>query len=177
MIALCDLATHAVRAIVDNTDGVDMDGLVAVVVPEALEATICAGIPPQFDGTALNVDLAKLRAMRRAEVNHRRSMAEFGGCATALGRVNTDDVSKLRISVAVQMALIAQGAGAPFSVDWTMEDNSVVAHDGPAMIGMGIAVGTHGAACHAHGSALKSAIDAASDAEAIMAIDIEAGWP
>ena len=58
-----------------------------------------------------------------------------------------------------------------------MQDNSTVTHDAVAMIGMGLAVGQHVAACHERGLALKAQIEEAADQDALSAIDINAGWP
>lgn len=117
--------------------------------------------------------LAEVKATRWAAVRAARDMAISGGCDTALGRVDTTEVSQLRISGAVQMAMIAAAVAQPFSIDWTMEDNSVATHDGPAMIALGVAVGQHVADCFATGVALRDAINAAETAEAVSTI----AWP
>lgn len=122
-------------------------------------------------------DLPALRARHWALVKARRDEAEWSGCATALGRVDTDPDSQRKVGGAVQLALIAAGAGQPFALDWTMQDNSAVAHDGSAMIGLGVAVGQHVAACHEAALAKRAAIDAATDRAGIEAVPIEGGWP
>ena len=107
----------------------------------------------------------------------RRTTVEFGGCATPKGRVQSDLDSRTKISGAVQGALIQTQLGQPFSIDWTMEDNSVVAHSGPEMIAMGMAVLTFVDACYARARELRELIDAAADQAALDAINIESGWP
>lgn len=131
----------------------------------------------RWTGTVWVPDLDALRAARWVRVKAARDAAEWGGCATALGRVDTDRDSQRKISGSVQMAQIALGAGEPFSVDWTMLDNSVATHDGPAMIAMGIAVGRHVATCHEVAVGKRAAIEAGDDVAAIEAVEIEAGWP
>jgi hypothetical protein len=121
--------------------------------------------------------LAVAKIAARAAVMIRRDQAEWAGCAGPLGRVDTDPDSQRKVGGAVQMAMIAQAAGQPFAVDWTMQDNSTETHDATAMIGMGLAVGQHVAACHECCLALKAEIDAAADEDALAAIDINAGWP
>lgn len=106
-----------------------------------------------------------------------RDRAEWWGCSTPLGRADSDPDSQRKVAGAVQLAMIAQAGGAPFSIDWTMQDNSSVPHDAAAMITLGVAVGQHVAACHAVALAKRSAIDGADNVEALMAIDIEGGWP
>jgi len=130
---------------------------------------------PRTVDTNLQFTIAKLDL--RQAVMRRRDRAEFSGCMTALGRMDTDADSQRKINGSVTMALIAQAAGQPFSIEWTMADNATVIHDGPAMIAAGVAVGQHVSACHEHALALKSAIEVAADILALSEIDIEAGWP
>ena len=94
-----------------------------------------------------------------------------------VGQFDTDATSRLNVNGAVTMALIAQAAGAPFSIGWKLYDNSIVELDAAQMIAAGLAVGQHVSACHARAQALGLAIEAAGDAEALVAIDIGAGWP
>lgn len=130
---------------------------------------------PRAVDTDLQFAVAKIEA--RAAVMRRRDKAEYSGCATLLGRMDTDADSQRKVNGSVTMALIAATAGQPFSIDWTMADNSTVLHDGPAMIAAGLAVGQHVSACHERALVLKAAIDAAEDMAALAAIDIEEGWP
>lgn len=120
-------------------------------------------------------EVAKIDAS--AAVMRLRDKFEFGGCMTPLGRFDTDADSQRKVNRSVMSALISQVSGQPFTVDWTMEDNSEVTHDAPAMIAAGVAVDQHGSACHDRCITLKAAIDAAPDMAALAAIDIEEGWP
>lgn len=122
-------------------------------------------------------DLDPARHRAWAAVKAARDHAEWGGCDTPLGRVDTDPDSQRKISGAVQMAMIAAAAGEAFALDWTMGNNLAVSHDAAAMIALGIAVGQHVAVCHAVATGKRAAIAAANDAEAIEAVDIETGWP
>nr|WP_246848158.1 DUF4376 domain-containing protein [Sphingomonas beigongshangi] len=106
-----------------------------------------------------------------------RDQAEWWGCSTPLGRADTDPESQRKVSGAVQLAMIAQAAGQSFAIDWTMQDNSTVAHDASAMIAMGVAVGQHVAACHEVALAKRVALEAAADAAGVDAVDVEGGWP
>jgi len=148
-------ATIAVPGLVDYQSVVIVDGAVV-------------DLPP---------DLPDMRARRWRKVKAARDAAEWSGCTTQLGRVDTDPDSQRKVSGSVQMAMIAQAAGVPFDLAWTMQDNRSVMHDADAMIGMGVAVGRHVAACHAVALAKRAVIDAADTAEAIAAVDIEGGWP
>lgn len=142
-------------------------------------------IEPYLDGTLKlrprtadpAMALAITRTVKRQAVTSARDNHEWAGCAAPLGRMDTDPDSQRKINGSVTMALIAQSLGQPFSIDWTMEDNSTIAHDAPAMIAAGVAVGQYVADCHARALVLKDLIDAAADMAALNAIDIEAGWP
>lgn len=116
--------------------------------------------------------LARLRRWEAAKLV--RDAHIDSGCMTPLGRVDSDEASRLNISGAVQTALIAQAAGQPFSIDWTMADNSVVSHDGPATVAMGLAVAGFVSACHEAARAIRVAIEAADDPDTT---DIEGGYP
>lgn len=122
-----------------------------------------------LDGN-VTADLPALRARAWVEVKALRDQAEWAGCDTPLGRVDTDPNSRSKISGAVQMAMLID----PFTIDWTMQDNSIVTHDAPAMIAMGLLVGQHVNACHAIATTIRTALDAADTLEAIAAAGV---WP
>ena len=96
---------------------------------------------------------------------------------TPFGTVQVDAKSKQNVNGLVTMALIAQGAGAPFSSDFTLADNTVVTLNATQMIGMGIAIGQYVEAVYAHARTLRSAIVDAQDHDDLDAIDVAAGWP
>lgn len=117
------------------------------------------------------------RALRWEEARAYRDQRVDGGCITALGRVDTDADSQRKIVGAVTAAMIAKQAGAAFSIDWTMADNSVVTHTADQLISMGMAVTAFLSACQRAGTAIRDAIDAAISADALAAIDITIGYP
>jgi hypothetical protein len=82
------------------------------------------------------------------------------------------------------MALMAKTFGQPFSIVWTMADNSNVEHDADQMLALGMAVGQFMNACHQNLIAIRAAIaaivatgDPVADQAALDAVDLEAGWP
>jgi len=112
----------------------------------------------------------KARAYREEQAN--------GGCASPLGRVDTDADSQRKVNGAVTAAMAAQMLGMPFTpIPWTMEDDSIVLHDAPAIIAMGLAVIGHIQTCQANGNAIRAQIDAAETPEAAFAVDRTAGYP
>lgn len=165
-------ATAPDAAWLDHLGGGD----VVEITGAALEAAEHGYRLEVVDG-AVVVSLAGAKARLWEAAKARREAMERGGCATPLGRVDTDLDSVLRITGAVSAAQLALASDAPFALDWTMEDNSVVTHDAGAMIAMGTAAMLHVAAVHERGRELRDAIEAAETVEALAAIDIEAGWP
>lgn len=105
-----------------------------------------------------------------------------GGCDTPFGRVDTTDASKIDVAGAVLMAVLAKGAGKPFSIDWTMADNTVQQLDADGMIALGVAVCEHRQVCQYAGTEIRSVIDQAAakpgaTAADVFAVDIAAGYP
>lgn len=131
-----------------------------------------------FEGGVIVPDetatLDSLKARKKAELKLKRNQEEWKGVTTPLGIVDSDPDSQRKVSGAVTMAMIG---GTNFSIDWRMQDNSVVTHDHDAMITMGLAVGQHVSACQDRKNELEALIDAATTAEELDAVDITQGWP
>jgi phage-related tail fiber protein len=119
------------------------------------------------------LDILKQRKWEDAKIY--RDFRRSTGCATPKGRMDSDEESKVKLNGAVTMA---QLVGDTFSVNWTMEDNSVVTHNKAEIDAAGLAVGQYDMQCHAVGQSLREQIDAATTAAELDAIDIEgAAWP
>lgn len=118
--------------------------------------------------------LAEAKAAKAAAVKRKRDLMETQGFMHLGKPFDSDERSVLRIT---QAALTAQVAGAGFTIDWTAADNSVVTLNQAAMLGMPAALATRANALHQHAAGLKAQIVAAADAAALLAIDIDAGWP
>ena len=125
--------------------------------------------------TALTVDGNRMAVWEAAKAQ--RDAHIDGGAATPYGVADSDDLARSNVSGAALAALIAKNGGDPFSITWTMADNSTVPLDADGMIALGVAVMAHVDACHAHARALRAAIESAPDMAALLAIDVAAGWP
>jgi len=110
-----------------------------------------------------------VRALRNAAIDV--------GAPTPFGAVDSDEQARSNVSGAALGALIAKSAGAPYSVTWTMLDNSTAALTADGMIAMALAVLTHVDACHERARELRAEIEAAANMAELLAIDIAAGWP
>ena len=118
-----------------------------------------------------------LRALLWQQVKAKRDAVIDGGASTPAGAVDSDEKARDNIAGAALAALIAKGAGAAYSVDWTLLDNSVATFDADMMIAVGLAVMAHVNAAHDRARTLRSAIEAAADAAELLRIDIASGWP
>jgi hypothetical protein len=122
-------------------------------------------------------DPAPLRSFVWEKVKEKRDGVIDGGAPTAIGVVDSDELSRSNISGAALGALIAQSASTPFSIEWTAKDNSVHTLDAAGMIGLGLAVLQHVSAAHDRARDLRAEIEAATDVPTLLQIDIDTGWP
>lgn len=119
----------------------------------------------------------RTRADLLVRINEERDRREELGFPYRGKWLDSTTRSVQRITTAALAAQAALAAGAPFAIDWTCADNSVLPLDAGGVIGMPVALAQHAAALHAHARSLKAAIDAADSEAALAAINIQAGWP
>ncbi|MCM2564217.1 DUF4376 domain-containing protein [Janthinobacterium kumbetense] len=117
---------------------------------------------------ARTLDGVKVRTWER--IKAARSLAETADfmCGGVLYQADKD-----RIVGAAQLALMAQAAGQPYSIDWTLSDNTHLTLDAAGMIGVGAALGAHVAEAFAIALHLRGQIAAATSFDALDAIV----WP
>lgn len=113
------------------------------------------------DWTVLETDVPPipddhLRAESWENVKAHRDRVRYGGCMTPKGRMDNDPESQRLLSGAVAMSLLL---GDAFSVDWVMEDNTVVTHNAQEIQAAGVALGLFDAQCHAVGQALREQLE------------------
>ena len=117
--------------------------------------------------------LDTLRAAQWKAIKIARSAFEFGGFTWDGSAFDSDSKSQSRIMGAAQLATLAQLAGEPFAIDWTLADNAVRSLSAADMLAVGRAMGVHIATAHATGRVLRAALEDATTPEAIAAIS----WP
>jgi hypothetical protein len=98
---------------------------------------------------------------------------EFGPFVCGGQTFDGDSESQRRIQGAAQLATLAQATGQPFSIDWTLADNTQATLTATEMIGVGVALGQHVNGAHGIARALRAQIDAATTPEELEAIQ----WP
>ena len=114
--------------------------------------------------------LDDLRLAKREQITKNRDAFEFGGFDWNGYRFDSNAISQQRIQGSAQMAMAVQAAGQPFSIDWTLADNSVIALDGNQMLSVGLIMGQHISSAHSKSRLLKQQVDAAQSAEEISSI-------
>lgn len=130
-----------------------------------------------FDWTAKTwIDprtLADVKAKRWSEVKRHRDLLEAAGFPYMGKVLDSDERSVQRITTVVQAAQAALGAQQPFLISWTCADNSQLALDATAVVGMPVALAIYADQLHQTARALRSQIEAATSAAQVQAI----AWP
>lgn len=86
---------------------------------------------------------------------------------------NLYDADKEHIPGAAQLALLAKSANQPFSINWTLADNSVVTLDADEMIAVGAALGSYINSIYDTARDLRDQINAATTIAEVDSIQ----WP
>lgn len=121
--------------------------------------------------------LTELQAQAWGRIKSERDRREQAG-APYLGKVlDSDEKSVTRISIAVQAAQAAISAGTVFSLDWTMQDNSVVTMDAEQVVGMSVALAVHSNAFHQAARVARIAIDEAKSDKEVETVEKAIVWP
>lgn len=157
----------------------DWTGAQGVYVLDLTTQTIAPqGLPPsswhQWDWETLAwVDprtLDDLKAAQWALIKRARDAAEQAGFVWDGSWFDCDPTSQSRIQGGALMATTALLNSAPFSIEWTLADNTTRTLDAAQMVAVGLAMGQHIDSIHQTGRALRAQIDAATTAEAVAAV-------
>lgn len=153
----------------DNTHYIEAGHAVSMGAQPTLHHVFDFGVKQWIDPRSL----AELKAQQWELVKRDRQASEFGGFTWDGSSFDSDLISQSRIQGAAQLATISASQGAPFSIDWTLADNSVRTLTGMDMVSVGIAMGTHIATQHAIGRALREQIEAATTFADVVMVT----WP
>lgn len=107
----------------------------------------------------------------------RATLIAAGATVPGIGTFQTDLVSMANVHEAVTGALLAGATGQPYTITFTLADNSRPTLTAAQIMLAGKVIGERKSAIHAHSATLRAAIEAAADEAEIDAIDIETGWP
>ena len=117
--------------------------------------------------------LAAIRADKWTAIKVSRDAAINSPLVTPHGIFDSDPLSRANIAGAVALAQTLAAATPPFSITYTLADNTSVVLDGPGMVSVGLLLGAKVQAAFATARALRVRIDAAMTADAVAAIT----WP
>lgn len=145
----------------------------ATLVGEVEGALIMLETSPFNGGSRIadhadTIDSARGRAW--IAVKAARAAAESGNFTYDGGEYQ---INVGQVNGGVTMAMLAKSAGQPYSVTWTLADNTRRDLDADGMIALGVTMGQHIDAIYATGRQLRDQIDAATTIEAVEAI----AWP
>lgn len=111
------------------------------------------------------------KAAKWSEIKAERDRLEGGGFDLAgVGRFDSDAESRARIVGAAMAGKIARDAAQPYSINWTLADNTTVTLDADGVINVGFALLSHVDGIHQRSRALYAQIQAAQTAEVVAAI-------
>ena len=130
---------------------------------------------------ALEHELAERFALHKRQlqgaVTGMRDQRESAGFAYMGKVIDSDPRSVLRINTLAMTAQAALASEQPFAIDWTCQDNSALALDAMAAIGMPAALAMWANTLHQHARGLKDLIDAAQTPDELQEIELQDGWP
>jgi hypothetical protein len=121
----------------------------------------------------LTPQLAEVREARWQDIKAQREAREFGGFTWGGSYFDSDPISQSRIQGATILAMQAMAAAQPFSIDWTLADNTTRTLSAADMLAVGQALALHVITLHATARALRAAIEAAVSPEQVAAV----AWP
>lgn len=130
----------------------------------------------QFNGSIIMEDLDSLsvnKVKKWWELKTERDRREYAGFVWDNSVFDSDTVSQGRIQGAVQLAIIAQQANQPFSINWTLKDNSARMLNGTEMVQVGMALAQHVQTLHETARILRAQVDSAENDQQLAAIN----WP
>ena len=115
-------------------------------------------------------ELEMCKTAKWAEVKQHRDATENGGFTWDGSSFDSTPISQSRIQGAAQLATLAKINNQPFSIDWTLADNSVRTLSGDDMIAVGAALGAHINEQHVRARQLREQIEAATTPEQVQAV-------
>lgn len=114
--------------------------------------------------------LDDLKAAKWEQAKAARNAAEYGGFTWDGSTFDSDPVATGRITGAAVLALMATLASQPYSIVWTLFDNTTRTLDASQMMAVGAALGTHVQAAHDAADARRVLINATTSAAELDAM-------
>jgi hypothetical protein len=114
--------------------------------------------------------LAEVQARRWTAIKEQRDHLIGNGFSWNGLLLDSDEVSRQRIQQAIQLAALAEAENTPFTVTWTLADNSTTTFNAQDMIAIGFAMLAFVQTQFDHGTLLRNKINAATSIAEVEAI-------
>lgn len=121
--------------------------------------------------------LPQAKREARERIAERRARAETGGFAHLTVRYDSRGPDLARLAILGARARAAKAAAQPFTVRMAAADESESAMNADELIALELSAGDHFVACSARARTLRQAVNTAVDVPAVLAVDIDIGWP
>lgn len=118
--------------------------------------------------------LESLQASAWEEIKRARAAAINAPLATPHGTFDADGAARANVGGAVALAQLATAAGHPFSIAYTLHDNTSVVLDAAVMVSVGLLLGAQVQAAFATARALRAQINAPDITPEALALIV---WP
>jgi len=121
--------------------------------------------------------LAQAKKAARKAISSRREKAETSGFLHLGVRYDSSSADLARMAVLGERARTAKATSESFSVRVAASDDSESNMNANEYIALEKSAGDHFVACSANARTLRQAVGNAADLAAVLAVDIESGWP
>jgi len=121
--------------------------------------------------------LPQARKLMRERIAARRVKAEQGGFLYLTARYDSDGNSLARLAVLASRAKTAKANNETVSVTLIAADDTQSQFNANELIALEVSAGDHFIACSANAKTLRQAVNQAVDVAAVLAVDLEVGWP
>lgn len=114
--------------------------------------------------------LTDFKTQQRALIKEARTAAEYSGFTWGGSTFDSNAISQQRIASAVQLASLSKAANQPFSITWTLADDTQRTLTADEMIQVGLALGEFVQTNFKKAQALQQRIEAATTKEEVEAV-------
>lgn len=124
-----------------------------------------------LNGDVIEVDVEKAKPIAIEKVNEwRDAQKELPFTVTGIGEFSADQDSKANVDGAAQAALMAKLGGQPFTINWSLHDDSEITLDADQMQEVGLALMAHINTAHTTARGYKDQVKAATTMVEIEAV-------
>ena len=128
--------------------------------------------PLSLEWVAPNAEpLDDLKTEKWNQIKLFRNIIEFGGFSWKNQIFDSGQLSLIRLGTTVQSAIISKITSSPFSINWTLKNNSVITCSADDILAINDALLNHVNQCHQHSKSLRTRLDEAKSSMQISNIN------